>query len=277
MATDAKYPGRYAGAIVEYLDEGRFRAALALREQERHVAVLGADGRERLIARDLVMIAHPERRPAREAAAGAIAALEAERAALAGELDLNLLWEIVQEQGRSFTAPELADLFFGRRSAVAESVMLEALIGDRLYFTRRHMDFVPRAPDQVERLRVQQERVRTRSDDYRRIQTTLREVLTSDARPSAEEAAALSEDLNKYLKNPFARSRELSLMLAASHPTSIPPKPPSRFWNGSERSPGAPRFAMVAGLREEFSAAALRRGSRQRRRRRVRLPIAVTR
>jgi exoribonuclease-2 len=257
MATDAKYPGRYAGAIVEYLDEGRFRAALALREQERHIAVLGADGRERMVARDLVMIAHPERRPAREAAAGAIAALEAERAALAGELDLNLLWEIVQEQGRSFTASELADLFFGRRSAIAESVMLEALIGDRLYFTRRHMDFVPRAPDQVERLRVQQERVRTRSDDYRRIQTTLREVLTSDTRPRAEEAAALSENLNKYLKNPFARSRELSLMLAAVAPDLDSAEAAFEILERLGARPGAPRFALVAGLREEFSAAAL--------------------
>ena len=91
MGSGAKYQPHYAGSIVEYLDEGRFHAALALREQERHVAVLDADGRERLIARDLVMIAHPERRPTRDGAPAAIAALEAERAALARELDLNLL------------------------------------------------------------------------------------------------------------------------------------------------------------------------------------------
>ncbi|MHB8383814.1 MAG: RNB domain-containing ribonuclease, partial [Candidatus Binataceae bacterium] len=257
MGSEAKYPVRYAGAIIEYLDEGGFRAALALRDQERHVAVLEADGRERLIARDLVMIAYPERRPTREAAASAIAALAAERAALAGELDLNLLWEIVQEQGRSFTAPELADLYFGRRSALDGSVMLEALLGDRLYFTRRHMDFVPRAPDQVERLRVQQERVRTRSDDYRRIQSTLRDALTSDARPPADQAAAISEDLNKYLKNPFTRSRELSLMLAAIAPDVDSAEAAFEILERLGARPAAPRFAMVAGLRAEFGAAAL--------------------
>jgi len=256
MVADAKFPVRYAGTIVEYLDEGRFRAGLALREQERHVAVLDADGRERMIPRDLVMIAHPERRPARETAASAIAALQAERAALGAELDLNLLWEIVQEQGHSFTAPELADLFFGRRSSVADSVMLEALLADRLYFTRRHMDFVPRARDQVERLRVQQERVRTRSDDYRRIQSTLREVLAGAARPPANEAAALGEDLNKYLKNPFARSRELTQMLAAIAPEVDPAEAAFEILERLGAGPAAPRFAMVAGLRAEFSDAA---------------------
>ncbi|MGH7781195.1 MAG: hypothetical protein ACREQR_15375, partial [Candidatus Binataceae bacterium] len=253
MASDVKYPTRYTGAIVEYLDEGRFRAALALREQERHVAVLDADGRERLIARDLVMIVHPERRPTREAAPGAIATLEAERTALAQELDLNLLWEIVQEQGRSFTAPELADLFFGRRSAAADSVMLEALFADRLYFTRRHMDFVPRAPDQVERLQVQQERVRTRSDDYRRIQATLREVLTAGTLPPADEAAALSADLNKYLKNPFTRSRELTLMFTAIAPEVDPAEAAFQVLERLGARPAGPRFAMVAGLRAQFS------------------------
>jgi exoribonuclease-2 len=256
MAPDAKYPVKYAGTIVEYLDQGRFRAALALREQDRHVAVLDADGRERMIARDLVMIAHPQRRPAREAAAGAIAALEAERAALRADLDLNLLWEIVQEQGHSFTAPELADLFFGRRSSIADSVMLEALIGDRLYFTRRHMDFVPRAPDQVERLRLQQDRVRTRSDDYRRIQASLREVLAGAARPPGNEAAALGENLNKYLKNPFTRSRELTQMLTAIAPEVDPAEAAFEILERLGVRPAAPRFVMVAGLPAEFSAAA---------------------
>ncbi|HUY26916.1 MAG TPA: ribonuclease catalytic domain-containing protein [Candidatus Binataceae bacterium] len=256
MGSDAKYQPRYAGSIVEYLDEGRFRAALALREQERHVAVLDADGRERLVARDLVMIAHPERRPTRDGAAGAIAALEAERAVLARELDLNLLWEIVQEQGRSFNASELADLFFGRRSSVGDAVMLEALLADRLYFTRRHMDFAPRAPDQVERLRMQQERVRARSDDYRRIQTVLREVLSGGARPPTEQAAALSEDLNKYLKNPFTRSRELTQMLTAIAPEVDCAEAAFEILERIGARPAAPRFAMVAGLRADFSDAA---------------------
>src|SRR5438874_9951068 len=99
------------GSIVEYLDQGQFRAGLVVREQDRHLTVVDGAGRERLIARDLVMQQHGDRRPAREQAPAAIIALEAERGALAAELDLSLLWEVAQEQGRSFSAAELAELF----------------------------------------------------------------------------------------------------------------------------------------------------------------------
>ncbi|HEY6394108.1 MAG TPA: hypothetical protein VIX12_01750, partial [Candidatus Binataceae bacterium] len=119
---------KYAGAIVEYLDRDHFRAGFVLREQDRHLALLDHEGRERLIARDLVMVRHGDRTVNRDSAAHAIAELSAQRAALAKELDLQLLWEVVQEHGRSFTAAELAGLFFGRRSNLDASVMLEALL-----------------------------------------------------------------------------------------------------------------------------------------------------
>src|SRR5208337_2645733 len=150
---------------------------------ERHLAVIDSAGHERLVPRDLVLMRHPDRRADREDVVDTLADLERERAELAAELDLQLLWEVAQEQGRSFSAAELAELFFGRRSNAAASVMLEALLGDRTYFVRRHMDFVPRTPDQVERLRMQNDRIRARSDDYRKIQKHLRDVLGGAAMP----------------------------------------------------------------------------------------------
>ena len=185
-------PLKYAGTIIEYLDQGRLKAALVTREQERHLAVIDSAGHERLVPRDLVLMRHPDRRADRENVADALAELEHERAELAAELDLELLWQVAQEQSRSFSAVELADLFFGRKSNAAASVMLEALLNDRTYFVRRHMDFVPRTPEQVERLRIQNDRIRARSDDYRKIQKHLRDVLNGAVMPPADEAAALS-------------------------------------------------------------------------------------
>ena len=164
MNSDVSSPIKYAGTIVEYLDQGRLKAGLVVREQERHLAVIDSAGREKMVPRDLVLMPHPERRANRETVATVLAELERERVALAAELDLQLLWEVAQEQSRSFSAAELADLFFGRRSNAAASVMLEALLNDRIYFVRRHMDFVPRTPEQVDRLRIQNDRIRTRSD-----------------------------------------------------------------------------------------------------------------
>jgi exoribonuclease-2 len=257
MKTTVSSHQKYAGTIVEYLDEGGFRAGLVVREQERHLAIAGPDGRERMVARDLVMIAHPDRHPPREQAAEALTALRIEREELARELDLELLWEVVQEQARSFTAPELAELFFGRRSTVASSVMLEALIGDRLYFTRRHMEFVPRAPDQVERLRVQADRIRSRSDDYRRTQALVRDILDRGRAPDAAETGALAAEMTKYLRNPFTRSRELTQMLQSVVPEVDPAEAAFEVLDRLGAKPDAPRFAFVAGLRTEFSPEAL--------------------
>jgi exoribonuclease-2 len=249
--------GKWSGSIVEYLDRGRFEAGFVVREQERHIAIIDGAGQERLISRDLVMLQHPQLRPARDAVPAAIAALQSERAGLAGELDLNLLWEVAQEQRRSFSAAELAELFFGKRSVVGASVMLEALINDRLFFIRRHMEFVPRPADQVERLRIQQERIRSRSDEARRAQAMIREILSGATPPPSAETSALAEELARYLRNPFTRSRELTQILIAAAPDVDPAEASFEVLERLGAKPDAPRFAFIAGLRSQFDEAAM--------------------
>ena len=261
MNSDVSLPVKFAGTIIEYLDQGRLKAALVTREQERHLAVIDSAGHERLVPRDLVLMRHPERRADRENVADTLAELEHERAELAAELDLELLWQVAQEQSRSFSAVELADLFFGRKSNAAASVMLEALLNDRTYFVRRHMDFVPRTPDQVERLRIQNDRIRSRSDDYRKIQKHLRDVLNGAEKPPAEEAAALIEDLSRYLKNPFTRSRDMTQMLTQAAPDVDPAEAAFEILERLGAPLRVPRFAFIAGLKDEFSAAVMQEAS----------------
>ncbi len=258
MNFDVSSPIKYAGTIVEYLDQGRLKAALVTREQERHLAVIDSAGHERLVPRDLVLMRHPDRRCEPADAADALADLQRERAVLAAELDLQLLWEVAQEQGRSFSAAELAELFFGRRSNAAASVMLEALLDDRTYFVRRHMDFVPRTPDQVERLRIQNDRIRARSDDYRKIQKQLRDALIGAATPPAADAAALIEELSRYLKNPFTRSRDMTQMLAQAAPDVDSAEAAFEILERLGARPPVPRFAFIAGLQDKFSDAAVK-------------------
>src|SRR5271170_234726 len=108
MNSDVSSAVKFTGTIIEYLDQGRLKAALVTREQERHLAVIDSAGHEKLVPRDLVLMRHPERRADRDTVADTLGDLERERAALAAELDLQLLWEVAQEQGRSFSAEELA-------------------------------------------------------------------------------------------------------------------------------------------------------------------------
>jgi exoribonuclease-2 len=261
MNSDVSSPIKYAGTIVEYLDQGRLKAALVIREQERHLAVVDAAGHERLVPRDLVLMRHPDWRADRENVAQALADLERDRAELSAELDFQLLWEVAQEQGRSFSAAELAELFFGRRSNAAASVMLEALLNDRTYFVRRHMDFMPRTPDQVERLRIQNDRIRARSNDYRKIQKHLRDVLNGAEKPPADETAALIQELSRYLNNPFTRSRDLTQMLAQAVPDVDPAEAAFEILERLGARPRVPRFAFIAGLKDQFSDAAMKEAS----------------
>ena len=261
MNSDVSLPVKFTGTIIEYLDQGRLKAALVTREQERHLALIDSAGHERLVPRDLVLMRHPDRHADRENVAEVLAELEHERAELAAELDLELLWQVAQEQSRSFSAVELADLFFGRKSNAAASVMLEALLNDRTYFVRRHMDFLPRTPDQVERLRIQNDRIRARSNDYRKIQKHLRDVLNGAEKPPADEAAALVEELSRYLKNPFTRSRDMTQMLTQAAPDVDPAEAAFEILERLGAPLRVPRFAFIAGLKDEFSDAVMKEAS----------------
>ncbi len=257
MSVSVAQSQKNQGVLVEYLDAGKLKPAVQLREQERHIAVLDADGRERLVARDLVLLRHPDRTCDRDNAPKVIAEFTAEREPLASELDLNLLWEVVQEQGRSFTASELAELFFGRRSGAGVSVMLEALLADRLFFVRRHMEFQVRPRDQVERLRVQHDRIRARSNDYRRTQRLLRDIISDGATPAADETAPLVDELRRYLQNPFTRSRDITAMLQQAAPEIEPAEAAYEILDRLGAAPEGGRFAVIGGVRIEFSEAAL--------------------
>jgi exoribonuclease II len=247
---------KYIGAVVEYLEQGRLHAGLVVREQANQVAVIGANSREKVFSRDLVLLRHPEHKATRENLSAVLATIEEERTRLSADLDLNLLWEIVAEQGRGFSADELAELFFGSRTPATTSVMLEALLQDRLYFVRRHMEFVPRSSEQVDRLRVQQDKIRLRSETSRRTRTLLRGVIEEGLTPPPDEAAPLAVELRRYLDNPFTRNRDLTAMIEAALP-DIPPA--EAAYEILDRIGGAPpgsRFVLIGGVRNSFSDAA---------------------
>ncbi|MGH7933777.1 MAG: ribonuclease catalytic domain-containing protein [Candidatus Binataceae bacterium] len=247
---------KYPSALVEYLDEGRLRPGLVIREQGQQVVLLEPGGREHPVARDLVLLAHPELKASRENLAEVVAALKAERERLGAELDLNLLWEVVREQGRGFTAEELAELFFGKRIPSATSVMLEALLNDRLYFVRRHMEFVARGAEQVERLRVQYDRIRLRSEAGRKTRDLIRAILEDGAVPPPSETETLITELTRYLENPFTRNRDLTSMIEASVTEMSPAEAAYGMLERLGRAPAGPRFALIGGLRNEFSPTA---------------------
>ena len=133
--------------------------------------------------------------------------------------------------------------------------MLEALLNDRLYFTRRHMEFQARTPEQVERLRVQSEKIRMRSDEFREMQRVIRQILHGASDASAEESAPLIAKLKPYIENPFTRSRDLTAMLEQAAPDIEPVEAAFEILDRLGETPKLPRFATIAGLKPDFSEA----------------------
>ncbi|HXR36909.1 MAG TPA: ribonuclease catalytic domain-containing protein [Candidatus Binataceae bacterium] len=253
---------KYAGSLIEYLDEGKLRPALVVREHANRVTLLVDGGHEKVVNRDLVLLRHQGRKLEPSQVSEALAALNGERAKLAAELDLDLLWEVVREQGRSFSAAELAELFFGHRSTVGTAVVLEALLNDRLYFSRRHFEFIAQSAEQVERLRLQQERTRLRSEAYRRTQNLIRQIIVSNSVPAAEQCAPLIAELKRYLENPFSRSSDLTALLTQAAPDIAPAESAFEILDRLNAAPDAPRFALIGGLRLQFGAQALEEAAR---------------
>jgi exoribonuclease II len=252
---------KYTGSLIEYLGHSGLQPGFVVREQGDKLVIRDQAGRERTVARELVMMRHAApRADGEEDPAARMAALEEEKAALRAELDLTLLWEVVQEQGRAFSAEDLSELFFGRRSSAATAVMLEALVADRIYFVRRNREFMVRSPEQVERLRLQESRVRMRSEEGRRTRDLLNAIIATDSRVngafSSEEVAPLIGELQRYLKNPATRSQELTVMLGQAAPDVDPVEVAFEVLERLGAAPAAPRFAAIGALPTEFSEAA---------------------
>ena len=244
---------KYSGILVEYLDDGRLRAALAAREQNDQVVVIDASGNERKIARDLILVRHPDRRAARENLKAALLTLNQEHQRLATEVDLNLLWEIVHEDERARSATTLAETFFGHATSLEVGVILEALLADRLYFVRRHMEFVARDPDQVERLRTQYEKIHLRSESGKQTRRLLSALLEDGPLPPRAEVETVITELGRYLENPFGRSRDTTAMLETVAGELTPAEAAYEILERMNAAPPGPRFALIGGLRMNFS------------------------
>src|SRR5579875_1181081 len=259
MSTGTEHP--LTGTLVEFLHAGKLHFGLALKEQGELVTVLEPSGQRATVKRSLIFVSHPEHRADERTFEAAFEELAKARAELATDLDLRLLWEITREQSRAYTVAELAELYFGRSSTVAEAVMWEALLSDNVYFKRRHLEFYPQPESHVERVILQQERARLRSEAVRRLETLLKEVLAGQAEVDAQTREGLVADLWSFLKNPHGRSRELSALLEQLMPDVNPLETAYELLEKLDAAPLEGRFVTVGGLPLTFSSEALKEAS----------------
>ncbi|MCL2457308.1 MAG: ribonuclease catalytic domain-containing protein [Desulfobulbus sp.] len=151
------------GSLIEFIDGGRFFCGLVSSVAEKKIHLISQNGREiNLPEARILSVSHQiyPSETSREATAALLRKRSDDRFALAENIDLEPLWEIVQEEtGSEFSSEFLSELHFG--GAVDDdhrAAFLRAVFFDPLFFKYKNSKIVAHTPEQVAHLRLQRQR-----------------------------------------------------------------------------------------------------------------------
>ncbi len=150
------------GSTVEYIDQGRFVCTLCLEERNGRLHLLNLQNREVNVSSKRVLLV--SRRPLidpslpREKLLAALRQAEERREALAREVRVHELWELIHDEKDSFGYGDLAELTFGEGVEDDHvSAVVRALFEDKLHFKLKDGRFQPNAPQRIEEIVRQRE------------------------------------------------------------------------------------------------------------------------
>ncbi|QJA05911.1 RNB domain-containing ribonuclease [Thermosulfurimonas marina] len=147
--------------IAEVIQHGRPQAAFVLGQKGKRLRVLLPSGKEETVSSGQTLLVSRKTYPrlSRQEILDLLAQSEARRQALAEELDLSEIWELVEGEAESFDPFELAEIYFG--SGVEEdqvAALVRAVLADRLYFRLRDGRITVHSREEVERLLLARKR-----------------------------------------------------------------------------------------------------------------------
>lgn len=120
-----------------------------------------------------------------------------------GEVDLDLLYDDLQDNGGNQNLREITQLYFGNTEPLSISAMARALMSDAIRFKRVGNDFVPRSPEEVaeirrmKELRAQKNALKERLVEW--LKTTVLPTSQGSDCDVPEEAAPLLKQLLDFL------------------------------------------------------------------------------
>lgn len=161
------------GKTVEYIDQGKFVCTLCLEDKSGRLHLLTTQNRQVNVSakRVLLISSRPlddPSRPREELLAG-LRRAEERRNALAGEVRVRELWELIHDENESFDYSYLAELCFGEGVGDDHvSAVVRALFEDKLHFKLKDGRFLPNTPERIEEI------VRQREEEDR-LESLLRE------------------------------------------------------------------------------------------------------
>lgn len=140
--------------IVEFLEGRDFMAAWLLATAQHRLSVLGSNAREMTVAKSRILNSAEYPDPGDKGTRLVLLrAVEATRRALAADVDLSELWEILDGEGTIFSYDALASLYFSSQPSTDEvSAISRAVFSDGLKFRFGPEGAVRHSAEEVERL-----------------------------------------------------------------------------------------------------------------------------
>src|SRR5205823_14886070 len=120
------------GRIVEFLDSENLRVAYVRKQDHDKLHLIDPKGRNITVSGDRVIVVH---QAASENEFPALARQISEKVAQRQtEVDVELLWQSIENADDPIEPSDLATLFFSERTAEASSAVFRALFEDTLFF-----------------------------------------------------------------------------------------------------------------------------------------------
>ncbi|MBW1790093.1 MAG: RNB domain-containing ribonuclease [Deltaproteobacteria bacterium] len=187
------------GKIVEYIDQGRFVCAVCLQDKGTRLHLLTTSNREVNFSPKRSIIVSDATLNTERSKAELIENLrqaEARRVALKDQVDVQEIWELIQDEAEHFTHRYLAQLAFGESIADEHvSALVRALFDDRLYFKLKDGRYLANSEEVVERIVRKREEATRKEERLTEGSAWLKEVLEGNA----PEAPACREEIVQLL------------------------------------------------------------------------------
>ena len=168
------------GKIVEYIDQGRFVCTICLQDKGSRLHLLTPSNREvNLSPKRTLLISEPTINVSlpRENLIERLKEIEEMRIRLKEEIDVEGLWELVQDEEETFDHIYLAQLIFGETVTEGHSsAIIRALFENRLYFKMKNGHFIPNSKKKVEQIIRQQAEEAERAERLRQGSDWLNEI-----------------------------------------------------------------------------------------------------
>jgi exoribonuclease-2 len=150
------------GKTVEYIDQGRFVCTLCLEDKGGRLHLLTPQNREANLSVKRVLLVSSQvlldpSRP-REELLSSLRQAEERRDAMAREVRVHELWELINDERESFGYADLAELSFGEGVGDDHvSAVVRALFEDKTHFKLKDGRFQPNPPERIEEILRQRE------------------------------------------------------------------------------------------------------------------------